>query len=116
MVIAVLSVSAVSFAIAWVVTLAMKRVAPRYGFVDKPGHRKIHKAPTPLGGGVAIFLGFALPMLAAVAYAWSPGELQFIESAAPERALSGGVRQQTPMALALLGAMTVMHVMGLVDD
>ena len=31
----------------------MKRIAPRLGFVDKPGGRKIHSNPKPLGGGVA---------------------------------------------------------------
>ena len=35
----------------------MIRLAPRVGLVDKPGHRKIHAAPKPLGGGAGIFLG-----------------------------------------------------------
>ncbi len=30
--------------------------APRWGFVDRPGGHKGHRAPTPLGGGVAIWL------------------------------------------------------------
>jgi UDP-GlcNAc:undecaprenyl-phosphate/decaprenyl-phosphate GlcNAc-1-phosphate transferase len=112
MVFGVLGLAAVSFVLSWVTTLAMKRVAPRFGFVDKPGHRKIHKAPTPLGGGVAIFLGFALPMLAVVAachvVTFPPGSV--------EAHYAGGVRLQTPMALALVGAMAAMHLMGLVDD
>src|SRR5687767_7943608 len=112
MVLAVLSLSLISFAISWVATLAMKRVAPRLGLVDKPGHRKIHKAPTPLGGGVAIFLAFALPMLGAlVAF--------HVITFPPDLLHPGyarGVRDQTGLALALLGAMTVMHVMGLIDD
>ena len=112
MVFAVLILCAASFVIAWVATLAMKRVAPRLGFVDKPGHRKIHKAPTPLGGGVAIFLAFALPMLAVVIAC----HVVNFPADSLEAAYAGGVRKQTPVALALLGAMTVMHVMGLVDD
>src|SRR3954462_11749385 len=63
---AILSLAVVSFAIAGVGTLVMKRVAPRIGFVDKPGHRKIHRQPIPLGGGVAIFWAFVLPLLGAV--------------------------------------------------
>ena len=47
-------------------TLAVKHVAPKVGFVDKPGHRKIHSNPKPLGGGIAIFWAFALPILAAL--------------------------------------------------
>ena len=34
----------------------VRRWAPRLGLVDTPGGRKAHRAPTPLGGGVAIWL------------------------------------------------------------
>ncbi len=64
MIIPVLSLAGISFVIAWIGTFLMKRVAPRIGFVDRPGGRKIHPNPKPLGGGVAIFLGFALPVAA----------------------------------------------------
>ncbi len=50
--------------ISWCATGMMKRLSPRIGFVDKPGTRKIHHVPKPLGGGVAIVLGFALPLIA----------------------------------------------------
>ena len=63
----ILALAAVSFCISWIATLLMKRVAPLVGFVDKPGGRKIHANPKPLGGGVAIFLGFALPVLVGLA-------------------------------------------------
>ena len=33
-----------------------RRYAPRWGFVDRPGGHKGHRTPTPLGGGVAIWL------------------------------------------------------------
>ncbi len=112
MIAAILSLGVVSFVIACGVTWAMKRISPRLDFVDKPGHRKIHRKPIPLGGGVAIFLGFAVPMAIAVAacgFATAPpGTLH--------AAYIGGVRQQTPMALAMLGAMLLTHVLGLWDD
>jgi len=112
MIAAILSLGGVSFLIAWGATWAMKRISPRLNFVDKPGHRKIHRKPIPLGGGVAIFLAFAIPMAAAVAacgFATAPpGTLQ--------AAYIGGVRQQTPMALAMLGAMLLTHLLGLWDD
>src|SRR3954467_9630992 len=63
---AILGLGAVSFVISWVATFAMIRVSPRIGFVDKPGHRKIHSNPKPLGGGVAIFWGTAIPLLASL--------------------------------------------------
>ncbi len=37
-----------------------RRIAPKVGLVDRPGGHKAHKAPTPLGGGVAIWLTTAL--------------------------------------------------------
>jgi UDP-GlcNAc:undecaprenyl-phosphate GlcNAc-1-phosphate transferase len=35
----------------------------RRGLVDDPGHRKIHDAPVPLAGGLAVMTGLALPLL-----------------------------------------------------
>lgn len=108
-----------SFAIAWVATAAMKRIAPRLNFTDNPGHRKIHKAPTPLGGGVAIYLAFVVPMVAVLI------AVRFLDPASPmlgvdpERwaAYIGGARDlATAPTLALIGAMTLLHGMGLVDD
>ncbi len=37
--------------------------APRWGFVDHPGHRKIHDKPTPLLGGAAIFLSINVTII-----------------------------------------------------
>ncbi len=35
--------------------LVARHYAPRWGLVDRPGGHKGHRAPTPLGGGVAIW-------------------------------------------------------------
>src|SRR5687768_17846216 len=101
MTLAILGLGAVSFVISWVVTFAMKRIAPRIGFVDKPGHRKIHHNPKPLGGGVAIFLGFVLPLLIGLVAAWiiDPAAKSSLFPQFDMPALIGGVRQQTPLAL-----------------
>ena len=108
----ILLLTAVSFAISFAVTAAMKRIAPRVGFVDKPGHRKIHHTPKPLGGGVAIFLGIVVPIIAGLAYvnAFPPPD-----QAALARHWSG-VQHQTPLALKVVGAMLLMHLLGLWDD
>ena len=55
MILSILGLGAISFVISWLGTWAMIRIAPRIGFVDKPGGRKIHANPKPLGGGIAIF-------------------------------------------------------------
>src|SRR3982751_768254 len=113
---AILGLGVVSFVISWAVTFAMIRIAPRIGFVDKPGHRKIHHNPKPLGGGVAIFWGVLFPLFAVVLYAWLPSNLAYIESAAPEHALLGGIRMKTPLAFGILFAMMAMHLLGLWED
>jgi UDP-GlcNAc:undecaprenyl-phosphate GlcNAc-1-phosphate transferase len=112
MVLPILSLVVVSFVLSFLGTLAMKKIAPRIGFVDKPGHRKIHHNPKPLGGGVAIFWAFALPLIAVLVYAW----LLPLPSKDEWGAYIGGIRRQTPLAVGILIATFIMHVMGLVDD
>jgi UDP-GlcNAc:undecaprenyl-phosphate/decaprenyl-phosphate GlcNAc-1-phosphate transferase len=57
----------ISFGVAFlgslVLTLPVRLLALRYGMVDRPGPRKVHRKPIPLLGGVAIYLGFVLAML-----------------------------------------------------
>jgi UDP-GlcNAc:undecaprenyl-phosphate GlcNAc-1-phosphate transferase len=112
---AIVGLAFVSFAISWIVTGLMKRLSPRIGFVDRPGGRKMHERPKPLGGGVAIFLAVALPTLAAIAcvnFLPPPADQPHI----PWRAYWDGARQQTPLALAALAATALLHVVGLIDD
>ncbi|MEZ6132543.1 MAG: MraY family glycosyltransferase [Planctomycetaceae bacterium] len=52
----------ISFASAAVLTPVIRWLAPMLGLVDEPGHRKVHVTPTPMGGGVAVFLGIAIPL------------------------------------------------------
>ena len=108
----ILLLTAVSFAISFAATAAMKRIAPRVGFVDKPGHRKIHHTPKPLGGGVAIFLGTVVPVMAGLLYvnAFPPPDQEAVA-----RHWSGA-QHQTPLALKVVGAMLLMHLLGLWDD
>ncbi|MFA4905535.1 MAG: MraY family glycosyltransferase [Candidatus Margulisiibacteriota bacterium] len=49
-----------SLALSFYLVPAIKSLALRFGFLDKPGARKIHDKPTPLLGGAAIFLAFAI--------------------------------------------------------
>src|SRR4051812_40637430 len=106
MLLPILCLGAVSFVIAWIATAVMIRVAPRFGLVDKPGGRKIHERPKPLGGGVAMFVGFALPMIVGL------GLVQFMDVSFAQHwithpdfaALVRGGREQTDLAIWLLAA------------
>lgn len=57
----------IAFAVALLASLGftapVRRLALRYGMVDKPGPRKVHLNPIPLLGGIAIYLGFVLAIL-----------------------------------------------------
>jgi UDP-GlcNAc:undecaprenyl-phosphate GlcNAc-1-phosphate transferase len=55
--------AAIACVTTWLVTPAIVRIAHRVGAVDHPGPRKIHAAPIPRVGGVAVFLGFAAGLL-----------------------------------------------------
>ena len=52
-----------AFLISAAVTPFLARLAASKGVLDVPGERKLHPGPTPLLGGVAIYLAFVLPVL-----------------------------------------------------
>ena len=115
---------AVSFAISWLVTFWMRHFAARIGFVDKPGGRKIHDNPKPLGGGVGIFCGLALPIVAGLAILTRSSPPGFLRSsgflgpqiAAHIDAYWSGARLQVPFACGILFAGAAIHLLGLWDD
>ncbi|HUG91220.1 MAG TPA: MraY family glycosyltransferase [Planctomycetaceae bacterium] len=121
-----MSLPAASFAAACVLpalvisalaTAAMRRLAPRVGLIDQPAARKVHFAPTPLGGGVGIWLGVVIPLAAAQFVAalvargsppeWLPRELLPILE---------GIAYRSERMWGILGVGTVLAVMGLIDD
>lgn len=51
-------------ALAFLATPVTRWLARRWGLVDQPGARKAHRAPTPLLGGLALFLGVTLAFVA----------------------------------------------------
>ena len=63
-----------------VLTPACRTLCTRLGFVDHPDLRKVHRAPIPRAGGVAIFLGYAAalalfrfsPLWASYSFPWAP--------------------------------------------
>lgn len=113
----ILGLALLSLAISWFGTLAMKHIAARLGFVDRPGGRKIHANPKPLGGGVAVFWAFALPVLVGLAVVHWGHPPHALAARVPHLSdYWSGMRDRTPMALGMLLAALVMHVMGLLDD
>ena len=66
----VAAVIAPSFVTALVAAYFVRRGAPRWGLIDKPAARKVHVTPTPLGGGVAIWLAVVLPFAVGQVLLW----------------------------------------------
>ncbi len=53
----------ISFAISLLIVPLFIYLAKRFGFVDYPNYRKVHKVPMPYLGGVAILLSFTIVTL-----------------------------------------------------
>ncbi len=115
----VLALAAVGFAISLPVTFLVRGVGERTGALDspgQPGHEKVLRA-VPNTGGLAIFLAVALPIAAALAAVWvfdSHVWSRWLADLEPDHLER--IKQSTPTALALLAGMSVLHLMGMVDD
>ncbi len=107
-----LAIVASSFVLSALLSGLTRVVAPRLGFVDKPGGRKAHKAPTPLGGGVAIWLTVVL-VVAGGALALGPGR-NFLPDVLTIHA--GGAWERSGELALILGLATLIMAMGLADD
>jgi UDP-GlcNAc:undecaprenyl-phosphate GlcNAc-1-phosphate transferase len=65
----------IAFAASFLLTPLVKRLATKFGFVDKPdGKRKSQKKPIALGGGAAVFLSALSAIAFTVIYALLKGE------------------------------------------
>ncbi len=107
-----LALVAGSFLLSALLSALVRVVAPRFGLVDKPGGRKAHRAPTPLGGGVAIWLTLVLTV-ALGALALGPGKA-YLPLAVSVHA--GGAWERVGQLALILGLATIIMAMGLVDD
>lgn len=112
--------------VAWVTGFAVRRWAGAWGLVDRPGARKVHARPTPLGGGLAIWLGVMVPLGLGQLVLW--GVLAGRQPESPWRWLAelpwpgivathwDGLAQQSPLLWTFLGLGTVLVALGLADD
>ena len=106
-----------SLLVSWTLTFVVRRLAPRFGLIDKPAARKVHVTPTPLGGGIAIWLGVILPLIGGL---WIvdrtlAGDLNWPLPSFIAQHLAG-IQQQSGRLLFLLAAGSAMALLGLVDD
>jgi UDP-GlcNAc:undecaprenyl-phosphate GlcNAc-1-phosphate transferase len=107
-----LGLAGAAFVLSVLLCALTRRVAPRFGLVDTPGGRKAHRAPTPLGGGVAIWLTLVLVLGVAALVAWLAGPQL---PGAVARHVEGAWARAPRLAL-LLALATLIMLMGLIDD
>lgn len=62
----ILLAALVSVAVAFILTPIVRSVAQRFGVVAHPGGRRVHQRPTPLMGGLAMYLGFLAAVILVV--------------------------------------------------
>lgn len=102
-------------------TWAARAIGRRRALLDSSGaagHAKTLR-PIPNIGGVAIFWSVVAPLLAGILAINSGVASGLLEGSRFAEALAlhaPGIRAQTPMALALLACLAVLHAVGLLDD
>ncbi len=104
-------------ALGWLFTAAARIMAPRIGFVDRPGGHKSHQRVMPYGGGTAIFLAGWLPLgLLLAAAALIPQDFVRDTLGEPARVYFGGAAQRAAQGFWLLLGSAAIHVLGVIDD
>jgi len=95
-------IAVLGFIVALAITPLIRNLAWRFNITDRPdGHRKLHDKPTPLGGGVTVFIGLWCALLG-VAVCFEDARAALVAD---------------PASLAsLLGASFLIVLVGLADD
>ena len=102
-----------AFALSLIGTMLMRRLAPRLGLVDMPSSRKVHVEPTPLGGGIAMFVALWLTIGAVVAISHAADVDALSE---PWSGLAAFIVENTRSIIWIFGGAIVLGVVGLIDD
>ncbi|MEC7556404.1 MAG: MraY family glycosyltransferase, partial [Planctomycetota bacterium] len=101
-------------------TALLRRWAPAWGLVDQPGPRKVHDEPTPLGGGIAVWISVVTPLavVSLLAVDRVPGlSLEQVLPAATFTDLDlSQLPSRLPMLWGILGGATLLGIVGLIDD
>lgn len=101
-----------AFVVSLVLTPVIRRLAAPLGLVDQPGLRKVHVTPTPMGGGIAVFLGLLIPL---VLFAMTGGFVaaDSFGSLTEEISMRSELRSQV---YGIAGGAVILFLMGLADD
>lgn len=108
----------VSIAVSMPLTRWLVSAGERWGHIDQPGREahKQHGAAIPNTGGIAIFLAVAAPMAAGLIAIWVVPIEAWKGWLAPVGVHAEGLRGQSANGCAVIIALGVLHVLGLIDD
>ncbi len=109
-------VIAPSFLISWIAVGLVRKAAVRLGLMDKPGARKVHTTPIPLGGGLGIWAGVVTTMLAGTLTVVVAGSSGLNWFPADITRHVDGARGKILEIWSIIGCGTVLMVLGLLDD
>jgi UDP-GlcNAc:undecaprenyl-phosphate GlcNAc-1-phosphate transferase len=108
--------------VCWVAAWVVRKWGAKLGLVDRPGQRKIHARPMSTGGGLAIWAGVVAPLAVGQLALWI---LLSMKNSQPEslawlpESISlhlDGLMARSGQLWILLGAGTVLVLLGLIDD
>jgi len=107
----------VAFALSAALVPVAGWLARRYGVMDDPGPRKVHQAPTPRIGGIAVWAAFTLVVLAGYFGVPVLSQLVWVQThlAGPVSMLQEAYRVEGKLMALLLGA-AIAFLVGLLDD
>ncbi len=111
------AVFAATAALAVVLVPVASRLARRFGVLDAPGARKVHAAPMPRLGGIAVFVSFFVVVGAGYLAAPHLATFAFIQPFLP---LSAAILKEAhkvgPQLTGVLIGSTLVFAVGLADD
>ncbi|MCA9190282.1 MAG: undecaprenyl/decaprenyl-phosphate alpha-N-acetylglucosaminyl 1-phosphate transferase [Planctomycetales bacterium] len=113
-----LAVLAPSFVISLVAVGLVRKAAERLGLLDKPGARKVHTTPIPLGGGLGIWAGvvgtMSLGTVGVLLADYIPALRALLPVGLSEHL--GGLTGKIAEIWVIVGCGTVLMILGLMDD
>lgn len=107
-----------SMIVSWLAVGWVRRAAERLGLMDKPGHRKVHTVPIPLGGGLGIWAGVVATFAAGTLAVFLLTQIETLASYLPQSITQhlSGLTSKIMEIWVIIGCGTVLVFLGLADD
>ena len=96
----------------------IRRYAMRLGLLDRPGGHSTHVNATPLGGGIGIWVGIIATFAAGTMAVMAVSGSEALQARIPHQIVPylDGIWSRVGQIWSLLGAGTVLVVLGVIDD